>query len=225
MSEVLLEAKNIHKTFKKGKLSIPVLRGVDLTIKRGEALAVVGASGAGKSTLLHILGTLDEPSLGRIYFNGKDITKADEANRCEFRNRHLGFVFQFHHLLPEFSALENVMMPGLIAGRNAAYLKDSAVALLTEVGLAHRLHHKPSELSGGEGSRVAIARALLMKPDLLLGDEITGNLDSANSDSLLSLLLDLNRKHSVTLILVTHDHEIAKRMSRVVEISDGRLVS
>ena len=225
MSETLLEAKNIHKTFKKGKLSIPVLRGVDLTIRRGESLAVVGVSGAGKSTLLHILGTLEDPSLGRIYFNGKDITKSSEAHQCEFRNRHLGFVFQFHHLLPEFSALENVMMPGLIAGRNAAYLKDSAVALLTEVGLAHRLHHKPSELSGGESSRVALARALLMKPDLLLGDEITGNLDSTNSDSLLSLLLDLNQRHSVTLVLVTHDHEIAKRMSRVVEICDGRLVS
>jgi lipoprotein-releasing system ATP-binding protein len=225
MSEILLEARGIQKTFKKGKLSIPVLRGVDFTVQKGESVAIVGASGAGKSTLLHILGTLEEPTAGKVYFEGKDVFSGSEDERSRFRNRHLGFVFQFHYLLPEFSALENVMMPGLIAGRDETFLKPIAVELLTEVGLAHRLTHKPGELSGGESQRVAVARALLMKPEVLLGDELTGNLDSENSGNLISLLLDLNKKRGVGLVVVTHDMSLAKRMSRVVEIRDGRIMS
>lgn len=225
MNEVLLEAKGIQKTFKKGKLLIPVLRGVDISIAKGETVAIVGASGAGKSTLLHILGTLEEPTAGKVFFQGKDVFSGSEDERSRFRNRNLGFVFQFHYLLPEFTALENVMMAGLIAGRDEKSLRPIAEDLLAEVGLAHRLHHKPSELSGGESQRVAVARALLMKPQILLADELTGNLDSENSSHLISLLLDLNRKHGVSLVVVTHDNGVAKRMSRVVEMRDGRLVS
>lgn len=224
MTDVLLEAKGIQKTFKKGKLSIPVLKGVDLAVSRGETLAIVGASGAGKSTLLHILGTLEKPTVGKVYFEGKDISSVSEELRCQFRNRHLGFVFQFHYLLPEFTALENVMMPGLIAGRHPQYLKPLATELLTEVGLARRLHHKPGELSGGESQRVAVARALIMKPEILLGDELTGNLDSENSQNLLSLLLELNKARGVALVLVTHDQRIASKMSRVVQIQDGLII-
>jgi len=222
--QVLLEGRGIQKTFKKGKLLIPVLRSVDIAVKRGESVAIVGASGAGKSTLLHILGTLDEPSAGKVYFEGKDVSTGTDEERSRFRNRHLGFVFQFHHLLPEFSALENVMMPGLIAGRTESFLRPFAQELLVEVGLGHRLNHKPGELSGGESQRVAVARALLMKPEVLMGDELTGNLDSENSENLISLLLQLNQKRGVSLVLVTHDLGLAKRMSRVVEIRDGRLV-
>ena len=224
-SEILLEAKGIQKTFKKGKLLIPVLRGVDLSIARGESVAIVGASGAGKSTLLHILGTLEEPTAGKVMFEGKDVFAGSEDERSRFRNRHLGFVFQFHYLLPEFTALENVAMAGLIAGRHEKFLNPLAEELLTEVGLAHRLHHKPGELSGGESQRVAVARALMMKPELVLGDELTGNLDSENSNNLISLLLELNRRRGVSLVVVTHDVALAKRMSRVVEMRDGRLVS
>ena len=224
MSDVLLEVRGIQKTFKKGKLLIPVLRGVDFSVARGESVAIVGASGAGKSTLLHILGTLEEPTSGKVYFEGKDVFADTEDSRSRFRNRHLGFVFQFHYLLPEFTALENVMMPGLIAGRHEKYLKPMAEELLTEVGLAHRFQHKPGELSGGESQRVAVARALLMKPEILLGDELTGNLDSENSNNLLSLLLQLNRKRGVSLVIVTHDLALARKMSHMVEIRDGRLV-
>lgn len=225
MSEVLLEAKGIQKTFKKGKLLIPVLRGVDITVGRGESMAIVGASGAGKSTLLHILGTLEEPTAGKVFFQNKDVFAGSEDERSRFRNRNLGFVFQFHYLLPEFTALENVMMAGLIAGRDEKSLRPIAQELLAEVGLAHRLHHKPGELSGGESQRVAVARALLMKPQILLADELTGNLDSENSGHLINLLLDLNRRHGVSLVIVTHDNGVAKRMSRVVEMRDGRLVT
>lgn len=224
MSEVLLEAKGIHKTFKKGKVSIPVLKGVDVAIRKGESVAIVGASGAGKSTLLHILGTLEDPTAGKVFFQSQDVFAGSEEKRSRFRNRHLGFVFQFHHLLPEFSAIENVMMPGLIAGRHERHLRAEAEGLLSEVGLSQRFHHKPGELSGGESQRVAVARALMMKPEILLGDELTGNLDSENSSNLISLLLQLNEKRGVSLVIVTHDLEIAKRMSRVIEIRDGRLV-
>ncbi len=224
MSEIILEAKSIHKTFKKGKVSIPVLKGIDVQLKKGETVAIVGASGAGKSTLLHILGTLEEPTSGKVFFQSNDVFAASEENRSRFRNRHLGFIFQFHHLLPEFSAVENVMLPGMIAGRNGSALRAEAEALLAEVGLSQRLNHKPGELSGGESQRVAVARALMMKPEIILGDELTGNLDSENSGNLISLLLDLNKRLGVGLVIVTHDLEIAKRMSRVIEIRDGRLV-
>lgn len=224
-NDIILSAKGIQKTFKKGKLQIPVLKGVDFSVAKGETVAIVGASGAGKSTLLHILGTLEEPTAGKVFFQGKDVFSGSEDERSRFRNRHLGFVFQFHYLLPEFTALENVMMPGLIAGRSESSLKPLAQELLTEVGLAHRLQHKPGELSGGESQRVAVARALLMNPEVLLGDELTGNLDSENSNNLITLLLDLNRKRGVSLVVVTHDVVMAKKMSRVIEMRDGRLVS
>ncbi len=223
MSECLIESRALQKAFKKGRLLIPVLKGIDFQVFKGETVAVVGASGAGKSTLLHILGTLDEPTGGQVFFEGENIFKKSEDERCYFRNRHLGFVFQFHYLLPEFTALENVMLPGFIADRHESALKSYAKDLLTEVGLGHRLHHKPGELSGGESQRVAVARALLMKPDLLFGDELTGNLDSENGEHLLSLLLNLNRSRKVTIVLVTHDFQIARKMSRVVEIKDGFL--
>lgn len=223
-SSVMLTARGIQKSFKKGKLVIPVLRGVDFEVSKGETVAIIGSSGAGKSTLLHILGTLDEPTTGKVYFNGKDVFADSDEQRCKFRNRHLGFVFQFHYLLPEFSAIENVMMPGLIAGRNEAALKKEAEELLQEVGLSHRLNHRPSELSGGESQRVAIARSLIMNPDLLLGDELTGNLDYENSNNLISILTNLNKKRGVTLVIVTHDRNIAKQLSRTVEIRDGKIV-
>jgi lipoprotein-releasing system ATP-binding protein len=224
-NEVLLEAQGLQKSFKKGKLIIPVLRGIDLKIKRGETVAIVGASGAGKSTLLHLLGTLEEPSAGKVFFEGKDIFAGNDDVRSNFRNRHLGFVFQSHYLLPEFTALENVMMPGLIAGRDMEYLRPFALELLAEVGLSHRLQHRPGELSGGESQRVAVARALLMKPEILLGDELTGNLDNENSKNLISLLLEMNQKRGVSLVIVTHDLVLAQKMSRVVEIRDGRIVA
>ncbi|HRK02352.1 MAG TPA: ABC transporter ATP-binding protein [Oligoflexia bacterium] len=223
-SEIVLEARGVQKSFKKGKLVIPVLRGVDLAIKRGETVAIVGASGAGKSTLLHILGTLEAPSGGHVLFQGKNISSQSEERRCEFRNRHIGFIFQFHYLLPEFSALENVMMPGLIAGRHEHQLKAEALALLEEVGLSHRVHHKPGELSGGESQRVAVARALMMKPDVILGDELTGNLDSQNSEMLLSMLLSINQRHGVSVVVVTHDLKLAASMGRTITMQDGKLV-
>lgn len=224
MKPPILEAKGVQKIYKKGKLKIPVLKGVTLDVHAGETLAVVGASGAGKSTLLHIMGTLDEPTVGKVYFKGKDVTSQGEDDRCRFRNRHLGFVFQFHYLLPEFTALENVMMPGLIAGRDRSVLTGEAKDLLAEVGLAHRFSHKPSELSGGESQRVALARALIMRPDVLMADEPTGNLDSENGQAMLELLLGLNRSMGVTLMVVTHDGALAKAMGRRVEMRDGRLV-
>lgn len=221
--DMLLELRGIQKTYKKGKLRVPILKGVSLALKAGETLAVVGASGAGKSTLLHIMGSLDEPTVGKVYFRGKDVFAMTETERSRFRNRHIGFVFQSHHLLPEFSALENVMMPGLIAGRSATALTSEAKDILGEVGLSHRISHRPSELSGGESQRVALARALLMKPDVILADEPTGNLDTENSKGILDLLQSLNRSMGVSLVVVTHDLDLAGKMGRTVEIVDGRI--
>lgn len=223
----LLEAKGLQKTYTKGKLKLQVLKDVDFAIKRGETVAIVGASGAGKSTLLQILGTLDDPTAGKVHFTAKDGKRRDvfagsEEERSRFRNRHMGFVFQFHHLLPEFTALENVMMPGLIADRNEAELREEAEKLLKTVGLAKRLQHKPGELSGGECQRAAVARAIFMRPEILFGDELTGNLDSANGEMLIDLLLDINKTNGVALLLVTHDLRIAKKMSRTFELQDGQ---
>ncbi len=223
-SSALLEVKGIQKLYQKGKLKVPVLKGVNLAVKKGETIAIVGSSGAGKSTLLHIMGTLDEPTVGKVYFNGQDIFKKSEDERCYFRNRSLGFVFQFHYLLPEFSALENVMMPGMIAGMGGKTLESSAKDLLAQVGLSHRFTHKPSELSGGECQRVALARALVMRPEIVMADEPTGNLDSENSTMLMDLLLGLNRSLGVTIFVVTHDQVLAKNMDRVLEMKDGRLL-
>ena len=226
MSEILLEARGVKKVFKKGGVQIPVLRGVDLAIQTGEMVAITGASGVGKSTLLHILGTLEPPTEGRIQFgpNRQDILKLGERELAEFRNRSLGFVFQFHYLLPEFTAVENVMLPALIAGHSRAMAESQARELLQFVGLGHRLEHRPSELSGGEQQRVAIARAVILRPKLLLADEMTGNLDSANSAMVVDLLVKLNHATGVSVLMVTHDQELAKKMHRVMVMKDGVFV-
>ncbi|MBW1831867.1 MAG: ABC transporter ATP-binding protein, partial [Deltaproteobacteria bacterium] len=193
MTDPLVTVQNVTKTFEHEGRSLQVLKGIDLQIDRGEMVTIVGPSGAGKSTLLHLIGTLDLPTEGRILYGGRDVTRLGSLELAEFRNRSIGFVFQFHHLLPEFTALENVMMPGLIQGSRR--LEDRARQLLDEVGLTDRLTHRPGELSGGEQQRVALARALLMKPELVLADEPTGNLDSQTSNSVQSLIFDLNRRH------------------------------
>ncbi|MFW6066873.1 MAG: ABC transporter ATP-binding protein [Myxococcota bacterium] len=200
---------------------VPVLKGVDLVIDEGEMVCVVGPSGAGKSTLLHLLGTLDLPTSGRILYEGQDVTSLSSARLADFRNRRIGFVFQFHHLLPEFSALENVMMPGLIRGQGRKTLEERARAILDEVGLTHRTTHRPGELSGGEQQRVALARALVMEPRLILADEPTGNLDSKTSDAIHELFFDLNERRRTTFLIVTHSRDLAARMPRVVSMVDG----
>lgn len=203
---------------------LTVLKGIDLTINQGEILSIVGASGAGKSTLLHCLGTLDVPSSGRLQMAGVELTTMSGSKLARLRNRDIGFVFQFHHLLPEFNALENVMMPGLIGGESRGTMQRRARELLTEVGLAHRLDHRPGEMSGGEQQRVAVARALALEPRLLLADEPTGNLDSATSDAIHDLFFEINRKHSTTIVVVTHNLNFAQRMPRVVEMRDGKII-
>jgi lipoprotein-releasing system ATP-binding protein len=219
----LVEVRGVEKRFFHEGRELQVLQPIHLSISRGEMLVIVGASGAGKSTLLHLLGTLDLPSSGQILFNGNDVTRYTSAQLAEFRNASLGFVFQFHHLLPEFSALENVMMPGLIRGARRSTMRDKAAALLAEVGLAKRLAHRPGELSGGEQQRVALARALVMEPALVLADEPTGNLDSHTSEAIHELFFRLNRTHGTTFLIVTHSAELPKRMPRVVTMRDGRI--
>jgi lipoprotein-releasing system ATP-binding protein len=222
-SEPLVRAERVTKKFLHEGREIEILRGIDLEIHEGEMLSIVGASGAGKSTLLHILGTLDVPTSGRIVYQGEDVTLYPTARLADFRNRTIGFVFQFHHLLPEFSALENVMMPGLIRGLSRGELRRRATALLDEVGLSHRLSHRPGELSGGEQQRVALARALVMQPKLVLADEPTGNLDSKTSEAMHALFFELNRARGVTFLIVTHSRELAALMPRVVHMVDGRI--
>ena len=223
MSDPLVNVQNVTKAFEHEGRSLQVLQGIDLEIGSGEMVTIVGPSGAGKSTLLHLIGTLDLPSSGRILYEGQDVTQLGSSELAEFRNRSIGFVFQFHHLLPEFTALENVMMPGLIQGRRR--LEDRARQLLDEVGLTPRLTHRPGELSGGEQQRVALARALLMEPKLVLADEPTGNLDSQTSESVQSLFLDLNRRHGTTFLIVTHSRDFAAMMPRRVSMKDGRIVA
>lgn len=222
----LLSAEKIHKSFFKGKKEISVVRGVDLVIQPGEMLAITGASGVGKSTLLHILGTLEPPTSGRVLFGQKqqDVFRYSEKALSHFRNKALGFVFQFHYLLPEFSALENVMMPALIAGHARQASESQAKDLLEFVGLKHRLDHRPSELSGGEQQRVAIARAVILRPKLLLADELTGNLDSANRSLVMELLVRLNHATGVSILLVTHDLELSNKMHRILVMKDGAFV-
>ncbi len=221
----ILKAVGIKKSFLKGKQQIPVIRGIDLEIAPGERVAITGASGAGKSTLLHILGTLESPSAGKVFFGPEqqDLFRYSEKALCRFRNRALGFVFQFHYLLPEFSAVENVMMPSLISGQQRATARAQATELLQFVGLGHRLEHRPSELSGGEQQRVAVARAVILKPKLLLADELTGNLDSANRDHMMSLLIRLNEVTGISILLVTHDSFLTSQMNRVLTMKDGLL--
>jgi lipoprotein-releasing system ATP-binding protein len=219
----MIEIRQLIKTFIKDANRIEVLKGIDCTIARGESVAILGASGTGKTTLLQILGALDHPTSGRVLFDGADIFEWDEPRRAEFRNKRIGFVFQFHHLLPEFTALENTAMPGLIQGmsRRDAYRKAEIV--LTEVGLDDRLTHKPGELSGGEQQRVAIARAILMNPDVILADEPTGNLDAETGGKVQDLLLALGRAQNTTLIVVTHNRLLADGMSRTINLKDGKI--
>jgi lipoprotein-releasing system ATP-binding protein len=223
MSDPLVSVQNVSKAFEHEGRSLVVLQGIDLDIGSGEMVTIVGPSGAGKSTLLHLVGTLDLPTEGRILYEGQDVTRLGSSDLAEFRNRSIGFVFQFHHLLPEFTALENVLMPGLIQGRRR--LEDRARQLLDEVGLSSRLTHRPGELSGGEQQRVALARALLMEPKLVLADEPTGNLDSQTSESVQSLFFDLNRRHGTTFLIVTHSRDFAAMMPRRVSMKDGRIVA
>ncbi len=219
----IIQIRQLNKSYSNGGASIDVLKDLDFDLTVAETVAIVGASGIGKSTLLHIIGTLDRPDSGKLLFKGEDVFLYDEEKLARFRNQSIGFVFQFHHLLPEFSALENVMMPARIKGTNKQKAAQAAEILLVRVGLKDRLHYRVGKLSGGEQQRVALARALVLKPAVLLADEPTGNLDKANSEQIHSLLMELNRELSMTLVVVTHNMELASYMSRRVTIVDGKL--
>jgi lipoprotein-releasing system ATP-binding protein len=219
----LVAIKDLYKSYEHEGHQLDVLRGIDLSIDEGEVLAIVGESGAGKSTLLHCIGTLDLPSRGTIHINGQAATSMSGSRLAQLRNQTIGFVFQFHHLLPEFTALENVSMPGLIQGKKKADMVPRAMELLERVGLGHRVHHRPGELSGGEQQRVALARALSLQPKLLLCDEPTGNLDSKTGESIHELFFQINRDNNTTIVVVTHNSLFAERMPRVVRMKDGRV--
>jgi lipoprotein-releasing system ATP-binding protein len=219
----LIEVIDVHKSFPMGGQEVVALRGVRFDIARGEMLAIVGASGAGKSTLLHILGTLDTPTSGTVRLEGTDLFQTTEDERARLRNRRIGFVFQFHHLLPEFTALENACLPALIRNGSADDVYQRGTSILTQVGLAHRLHHKPGELSGGEQQRVAVARALMQHPDIVLADEPTGNLDTHTGDALFALMRDLNRSRGISFVIVTHNEKLSAQADRVIRMEDGRI--
>ena len=215
----MVEVKNIHKSFG----TLEVLKGVDLTVEKGEIVSIIGKSGAGKTTLLQIIGTLDRPDSGCVVIDGVDVFALKEKELANFRNRHIGFIFQFHQLLPEFNALENVMMPALIARQPEKEAEARATQLLSELGLSERLKHKPNELSGGEKQRVAAARAMMMSPDVILADEPSGSLDESNKKELHKLLLQMREQYGQTIIIVTHDKELAEISNRVIEMRDGRI--
>ena len=224
-NSVLLQCDKLCKRYQEGKVQTDVLHDVSFSINTGELMAIVGSSGSGKSTLLHLLGGLDTPTSGDVIFNGKPMSSMSSSVKAELRNRELGFIYQFHHLLPDFTAMENVAMPLLIAKKNTDETKQRALEMLKAVGLDHRSNHRPSELSGGERQRVAIARALVNNPRLVLADEPTGNLDARNADSIFELLGELNVRQGTAFLVVTHDLQLASRMSRQLEMRDGRLTS
>ena len=222
--DTVLEARDVRRTFRQGPIDLEVLRGVNLTVNTGERIAIIGASGSGKTTLLQILGGLDRPTSGSVLVAGQDIHSLAEKARGDLRNRTLGFIYQFHHLLQEFSALENVAMPLLVRRESKQRAEERARAILERVGLGERLTHRPNELSGGERQRAAVARALVTNPGVVLADEPTGNLDGGNAEGVFELMLELNREFSTSLIVVTHDRQLASRMDRVLELDRGNLV-
>jgi lipoprotein-releasing system ATP-binding protein len=223
MNKIILSGMGLAKTYREGALVTPVFSGLDIQIRAGESLAIVGASGSGKSTLLHLLAGLDSPTQGCVELLGHDLYSHSESEMGRLRNQHLGFIYQFHHLLPEFTALENVMMPLLIAGKSIRQASEPAKQLLDEVGLSHRIGHKPGELSGGERQRVAVARALVNKPACVLADEPTGNLDEKTADDVFDLLLRLKSQHDTALVIVTHDHHLADKCGHALELFQGQL--
>jgi len=225
MNQAVIRCVGVGKTYAEGKLKVEVLRGVDLAIASGERVAIVGSSGAGKSSLLQLMGGLDVPSVGEVWVDGRDLARLSETARGHLRNQSIGFVYQFHHLLGEFSALENVAMPLLIRGASVSEARERAQGILERVGLGKRLEHKPGELSGGERQRTALARALVTKPKVVLADEPTGNLDSRNAGAMFDLLMELNAEQGTALVVVTHDLSLAARMDRVLHMRDGAIVA
>lgn len=223
--ENMIRVEEVYKTYFNGPIPVEVLKGITLNVKTGEVVVIKGPSGVGKSTLLHIMGALDLPTSGKVFVDGQDLSLLTNSDMARFRNKAIGFVFQFHHLLPEFTAFENVLIPSFMHEPLTKEKQEYAKHLLSEVGLSHRLEHKPNELSGGEQQRVAVARALMNKPKVLLADEPTGNLDRKNSDMLYELLLDLNKKLNQTLVIVTHDEHITLQAHHIIELDDGQVLN